>query len=482
MKNKKVILWVHDLDRDLLNYLREENVDVVAVVQAASKDGVPSISAFDLFYRTPKINFNQDDLSYIHLSDSFLNRYMDCISRVSFIPMTEAFTYIEIGVVDLDSVVDWAQYQAQTALSVLQQYQPDEIWITHSPHLGIDNILVEVARQLGLTVITFRQSLMPGKFFFNIVGNKEIEPKLLFTKPQCGITSEEPFYMNEGDALSNTQRFFERVSYYVMAPFKGKRVQLTERLYRALQKRDWALFLLLLDCLCARTREVAFTRFIRRLRFRVELKRRSFCHEDDLQKPFIYFALHKQPEASTSALGGNFTNQMNAIEAMREILPGGWRILIKENPQQHYMYRSLAFYERVRQLPDVKIVDDSAKSDELIKQSRIVATISGTVGHEAIALGKPCVFFGNAFYEGLPNAFRFDEALDLEGISRQEGDAHKLNEAVKTMMTEAADGVIMPFFRGMLDKDVDWSSLMRTTAKSLVRISDAASSSTEDAH
>ena len=55
-RNKKVIIWVHELDPDLLRYLREENVEVVAVIQGASIDGVPSISPFDLFYRTQKID------------------------------------------------------------------------------------------------------------------------------------------------------------------------------------------------------------------------------------------------------------------------------------------------------------------------------------------------------------------------------------------------------------------------------------------
>jgi len=473
-KYKEIIIWVHDLDRDLLKYLREENVKVVAVIQAASKEGVPSISPFDLFYRTEKIHFNERVSKYIYLSDSFMNRYLDCISRVSFMPTTEAFTYREIGVVSADNVVDWAQFHAQTALHLLQYYKPDEIWITHMPHLGIDNILVEVGRQLGITVLTLHQSIMPGKFFYNIIGDENSQPKLEFMVPKNGTINSNLFYMHQKDSMSVIERLVERVIFYMTAPFKKNRKKAVERLYLALQRRDWALFLLFMDCLCTRTREVAFTRFIRRLKFKSELKKRTYCNNADLERPFIYFALHLQPEQTTSALGGLFANQINAIEAIRDILPSEWQIFIKENPKQRYMYRDMPFFARIRQLPDVKFIDDSFGSQELIRKSHIVATITGSVGYEALVLGKPCVFFGDAWFEGLPNAFRFSEKLNLDEISRQKTDAQELSKAVISMMSKAADGVVFPYYRGLLDKEVDWSSLMKITAKSLVKISNTA--------
>ena len=204
-----------------------------------------------------------------------------------------------------------------------------------------------------------------------------------------------------------------------------------------------------------------------------QFEKRVTCHQDDLQKPFVYFGLHAQPEASTSAQGGFFSNQMNAIEAMRKILPVGWWICIKENPKQRYMYRDSPFYMRAKQWPDVKFIDDSEQSEDLIKKSSIVATITGFVGYEALLLGKPCVFFGNAWYEGLPNAFRFNDALDLEEISLHRGDLQELGLAVDAKIARAADGVVFPMYKKLLEKDADWAGLMRLTAKSLVRISDA---------
>lgn len=472
-KPKKVIIWSYDLDQDLLKYLRSENIDVVALLVGIS-DEVPSFSIFDLFYRTEKIPFREHISSPVLLSDAFLHRYLNCISRLSFFPTTEKFNCLELGIVGADNVVDWAQFQAQTVLRVLQHYCPDEIWMNHPPHSGLDNLFFEVGRQLGLTVLTFHQSIMPGKFFYKVYCDEPVTPRLQFVAPPVGGFKPNLFYMRQDDWLSPHERLMERMRFYVTSPFKGQRKQIIERLYIAAQRREWALLLLLMDCLCKRSREIAFTRFVRRLRFRSEMKKRIICHQEDLQKPFVFFALHLQPEMSTSALGGYFSNQMNAIEAIREILPKGWWICIKENPKQRYMCRDLPFYERARQWSEVKFINDSAGSEELIKQARIIATITGMVGYEALLLGKPCVYFGEAWYEGLPNALRFSKTLDLEEISCRKVDAQELSKAVEVKMTEAADGVVYPRHRALLDGNMDWSDLMKTTAKSLVRISDAA--------
>lgn len=474
---KKVMILVYDLDRDLLKYLKEENVEVVALLQGAS-DEVPSFSVYDLFYRTEKLPFNVSVSRPIHLSDAFMQHYLDCISRVSFIPMTEEYNTVHMGTVRADNVVDWAQFHAQTMLQLLLHYAPDEVWLFNKPHLGIDNILAEIAEQLGFPVLTFQQSVMAGKFFYERSCDKPAKLELEFTAPETGAFKANLFYMKQYDTMPVLERLADRSEFYMKVPFKmlfrRQRKQAITRIYLAAQKREWATLLLLMDCLGKQTREIAFSRFLRRLRFRAGLKKRLFCHQDDLQKPFVYFALHAQPEASTAAQGGFYMYQVNAIEALREILPAGWWICVKENPKQRFMYRDLPFYMRIKQWPEVKFIDDSAPSEDLIKKSRIVATISGMVGYEALLLGKSCVFFGDPWYEGLPNAFRFNDKLDLGEISLLKGDIKRLGIAVDSKMTIAADGVVFPRYKKLLHEDVNWSHLMRVTAKSLLRISDTA--------
>ena len=81
--------------------------------------------------------------------------------------------------------------------------------------------------------------------------------------------------MKQNDTMSTLERLAERLGFYMSAPFKGQHKQVIERLYTAALRRDWALFLLLMDCLCSRTRELAFLRFVRRLRFRSEYSQKK---------------------------------------------------------------------------------------------------------------------------------------------------------------------------------------------------------------
>ena len=98
MKNKRVLIWTYELDRGLFKNLREENVDVVVLLQGVSND-VPSFSIYDLFYRTAKLPFDEQASNPIHLSDAFMYRYSDCISRVFFVPKTEDYYCFNIGTV-----------------------------------------------------------------------------------------------------------------------------------------------------------------------------------------------------------------------------------------------------------------------------------------------------------------------------------------------------------------------------------------------
>ena len=220
MTMKKVMILVYDLDRDLLKYLREENVEVVALLQGVS-DEVPSFSIYDLFYSTEKLPFNVYASKPIHLSDAFMCRYLDCISRVSFVPMTEEYNTVHMGTVRADNVVDWAQFHAQTMLQLLLHYAPDEIWLFNKPHLGIDNILVEIGKQLGLPVLTFQQSMMAGKFFYERSCDKSASLELEFTAPTTGAFKANLFYMKQFDTMPVIERLMDRSEFYMKAPVGG---------------------------------------------------------------------------------------------------------------------------------------------------------------------------------------------------------------------------------------------------------------------
>ncbi len=164
--------------------------------------------------------------------------------------------------------------------------------------------------------------------------------------------------------------------------------------------------------------------------------------EFDLNRKFVYFPLQLQPELTTSTLGGVFSDQLLAIDHLAAILPDDCSIYIKENPKQTGRMRSSIFFYRLLSIPNVKILPSYANTFELIDKSQFVATITGTVGWEAICRGKNVLTFGNCWYRNLPGVFGFHEGLRFEDIYKHKIDHQKLESQVGQLYSRTHVGDI----------------------------------------
>lgn len=139
-------------------------------------------------------------------------------------------------------------------------------------------------------------------------------------------------------------------------------------------------------------------------------------HSLDLNVNFVYFPLHLQPELTTSTLGGDFSDQLDAIELLKETIPEDWFIYVKENPKQGHEQRGVEFYNRLSTFRNVVYIDAGIDTYLLMKNCRFVATITGTAGWEAITGGKACLIFGKAWYLTLPGVVQYKEGITLKDI------------------------------------------------------------------
>lgn len=136
---------------------------------------------------------------------------------------------------------------------------------------------------------------------------------------------------------------------------------------------------------------------------------------------YVIFALHYQPEATTSPSGGVFVDQLLVIEMLDRLLPPDVKVLVKEHPSQFYGVlesasagRSKVFYDSFSKFSERVIpVSLDLGSFALIDNSEAVVTITGTIGIESIARGKPVLCFGRTWYEGCQGVFRIRDADDL---------------------------------------------------------------------
>lgn len=117
-------------------------------------------------------------------------------------------------------------------------------------------------------------------------------------------------------------------------------------------------------------------------------------------QPFVLYALQYTPESSINGLEPYYADQLRAIDALLLKLPGNWKLVVKEHPAIAGV-RPTAFYKALRKRPGVLLALPSLNTRHLLRESKAVATVTGTIGLEAYLLGHPCFVFGRNFFSHL---------------------------------------------------------------------------------
>jgi len=132
----------------------------------------------------------------------------------------------------------------------------------------------------------------------------------------------------------------------------------------------------------------------------------------------VVFFMHYQPERTSMPEGGRYAQQWLIIRAIAMSIPNDWVLLVKEHPssfmgEYHRAYRSPILYSEIASLDNVRLVPIEEDTFSLIDRSVAVATITGTVGMQALIRGKPVLIFGTAPYRGAFGAFPISNLQDV---------------------------------------------------------------------
>lgn len=120
---------------------------------------------------------------------------------------------------------------------------------------------------------------------------------------------------------------------------------------------------------------------------------------------FILMPLHLQPEAVFLGTDNRNSDQAALVNYISFNLPINYKLLVKEHWAQKV--RPIGFYQKIFKLINVMPLSKSYDILAAIEASEIVALISGNAGFEALRQGKKVILFGQTFYDGCPNCFRF---------------------------------------------------------------------------
>ncbi len=130
---------------------------------------------------------------------------------------------------------------------------------------------------------------------------------------------------------------------------------------------------------------------------------------------YILFPLHYQPEASTDIWAAYHADQYNVIVNLAKSIPFGYKLYVKE----HYAVlgsKEIAFYKKIKKLPNVQLIDPWVKISDLINNAAAISVLTGTTGLEGIILKKPVIIFGNVFFDIYPQLYKVKDLEKLPEI------------------------------------------------------------------
>ena len=298
------------------------------------------------------------------------------------------------------------------------------------PHTGADFLAYKIAKELNIETIILYQSIIPNRFFFmnNIdnFGNFD-DYKILRHDEDYKIQNEHKINLIY---MKNIKQYKFGLKYLLRKVINHK--------YNG--------------SICRYSDGVIW----RCLRFRQYKNNLSIAEHDffDVDCKYVYFPLHLNPELTTSALGGNYGDQLLALERLSNFLPADWKIYVKENPKQTEFMRGKWFFDRLNAIPKVTMVPKNTDTYDLIKNSVFVSTITGTAGWEAITNCKNALVFGNAWYKSLPGVFQFNEELKLDDILNyninKNINKNHLKHSLDSLISKMGKGVIDPVYIGQV--------------------------------
>lgn len=282
------------------------------------------------------------------------------------------------------------------------------VWFAHTPHFPWHIVFFHVCRQLGVPVYIFKRTQMPDGMFFDtdlVCGRAPLRPAAEPIQAQSWLATL-------GEVSGRLKRSHEINRRAEAAAFRGlgpgQKWKLMRRFFRArheyrehhyFRQPWWRLYRYALRRDRERRADLAY------------LSRHARAEAP--AAPYIYFALHYQPERTTVPEADFYHDQLRAITALARALPEGWVLAVKEHPRQlgdrrpdlrclHYGRRPL--YQGIAEIDNAVLMDAFAPAADLIAGAKLTASCNGSSVFEGLKQGIPGLTFVETWHSACASA------------------------------------------------------------------------------
>lgn len=127
-----------------------------------------------------------------------------------------------------------------------------------------------------------------------------------------------------------------------------------------------------------------------------------------------YF-LHVQPEHTVEGVAFEYRDQAATARNIAATLPAGMMLLVKEHLPM-VGKRPVSFYKELCACPNILVLDDTVSAYEVVENSRLMFTLSGSVALESMYIGKPAIVLGKIYHTAFRGIYSVDNLCDLHTL------------------------------------------------------------------
>ena len=409
------IIYGFDLTTNAINSLINEKIIKKQLWIGGRNNLYANIKIVDL----DNMKFKSKSHSFLTEYDNFFDKYFESFVKYFSRKNPVNFTYFEFK-----NAFNLYFYYFYDLLK-----KTDLIIFSTIPHYGFDFLMYKMAKEIfNIRTIIFYQSLFPNRMWYL----EEIEDYGCFEKMKN--------YKNNNVSNITIKKEFKKDLFYMKNSLKK---DIKKSCFYKLFK-EFGDAINIFDNTKKHNLLNPIIKYTKCKEYKKNFKK--FASIDiDFNKKYIYFPLHMQPELTSSVLAGKYSDQLLVLEKISKLIPKEWNIYVKENPKQTFYQRDSLFFKRLKTIKKVVLIDKTINTYDLIKNSQFVATLTGTVGWEAISGGKPALIFGYTWYESLPGIIKYNENLKIDDI---------LNISINHSELEAKLNNLLSYsFKGIVDKN-----------------------------
>lgn len=280
-------------------------------------------------------------------------------------------------------------------IDYLDEINPEFVFFHAAPHNLYSYTFGKVAELMGIKVYLSKTTALPWKS--TLVRGIDEQKPLAITNRYTEDVNERL----EGYFLMNSQKYDEAIPSYEKERIEARKGKL------------WSWKTELKEALQSPHRIVAVLR-----KYELYKYYQSHSSSDINVGKYVAVFLHFQPERTSLPEGYCFTQQAHLIRTLSLGIPADYTILVKEHPSMFVgsldiRYRNKLFYEEIASMNNVKLVDIGVDSFTLTDNAKCIATITGTVGVQALIRGRAVMAFGVAAYRDFKYCYQIKDVADV---------------------------------------------------------------------